>query len=362
MINITGTEATVSSTHKHTDSTGVTTDLTTKSVLAGCPEADGTFRASTRVQVGSTTAGGRTGKRASMTVEVIGTVGDSAQLLDYDTVYQGEMSDFSNSRGGYAEFTGTIPREGATSGSITRTGGAYTDELGRNALGFGILAVFMFSGKLVAAAQKVWESGVCVILEPTVSAGPSGLEPGQAVEVVADPRARKDGQPTGGKVTAVLSAGAVSVAPGEAPAKATFTYTAPPERDKTGTVALESRSRRGIGKAEITFDTKQASYVASGGGEVAFSGRVPSVTAPFSITGTFPGGSTTFAFDAATPTGDKVKVSGGGSGATLTGSGTYTISEKGGGVLLLTAKVRSCVDVSKICRSTTHPITLTPER
>jgi len=46
---------------------------------------------------------------------------------------------------------------------------------------------------------------------------------------------------------------------------ATFTYTAPSERDRYGDVALVSRSRRGVGKASLRLDTRIASYVVSGG-------------------------------------------------------------------------------------------------
>lgn len=258
--------------------------------------------------------------------------------------------------------TGTIPRDGGRSLAVTRTGGAYTDAIGRAATVFGTLGSMSIAKGLGEGAQKVWESGVCVVLKPTVSAGPSNLDPSQTVEITAAPTARADGKPTGGTVTAVLAGGEGSVSPGELPAVATFTYTAPSERDRYGDVALVSRSRRGIGKADLRLDTRIASYVVSGGGEVAFSGKVSSVTSPFSITGTFPGGTTTFAFDARGSRAGAVTVTGGGGGASLSGSGTYTISEKAGGVLLLTAKVRACVDVSRICRNVTHPITLTPER
>jgi hypothetical protein len=65
-----------------------------------------------------------------------------------------------------------------------------------------------------------------------------------------------DGKPVGGTVTATL-AGDASVDPAGSPvpADATFAYVAPGEKDKKASVSLESRSKRGIGKTQIAFDT-----------------------------------------------------------------------------------------------------------
>jgi len=119
-----------------------------------------------------------------------------------------------------------------------------------------LLAVFA-GLKLSEAAQMGWESGRCVALQPTVSAGPKGLQPSASVTINAAPRSKIDGTPTGGTVTALLSGGEAGVEPSSTPvpADAEFTYQAPGEKDKTGQVALEARSRRGVGKATIDFDT-----------------------------------------------------------------------------------------------------------
>lgn len=62
-----------------------------------------------------------------------------------------------------------------------------------------------------------------------------------------------------GIVTALLSGGETAVDPSSTPlpADAEFTHTAPGVRDKTGEVSLESRSKRGVGRAQITLDTDQ---------------------------------------------------------------------------------------------------------
>lgn len=88
------------------------------------------------------------------------------------------------------------------------------------------------------------------------------------VNVLAEPRSKIDGAPTGGNVTATPSAGGASVEPNGSPvpADANSTYTAPDEQGQQGTVSYESRSKRGIGKAEITFSTtKPAAYLVVGG-------------------------------------------------------------------------------------------------
>jgi hypothetical protein len=122
--------------------------------------------------------------------------------------------------------------------------------------------------KVIEAAQKAWQSGRCVELKVTPSAGPKDLDPGAVVDVLAEPRSKVDGAPTGGTVTATLVAGGQGVEPNGSPvpADANSTYTAPDEPKKSGTVRYESRSKRGVGKAEVTFETAgAAAYLVVGG-------------------------------------------------------------------------------------------------
>ena len=69
-------------------------------------------------------------------------------------------------------------------------------------------------------------------------------------------------------MTAALTAGGASVEPlsTKVPADATFNYLAPDEPNKSGTVSLEARSKRGVAKADITLDTAaQNAYIVVGG-------------------------------------------------------------------------------------------------
>ena len=166
-------------------------------------------------------------------------------------------------------------------------------------------------------------------------------------------------------------AGKLAVEPNGSPvpADASFVYTAPTDDlPMYGTVSLEARSRRGVGKAEIMFEIDRPVYVASGtGNEITFSGSTQTPDQNFTLSGVFQGGSATFDFvgdvDAdgdRLPTG-VVTIAGAGSGATVTGDGTYTLVANQDGTLTLTMQTHACVDVSGECRDSTDVITLTPQ-
>ena len=192
----------------------------------------------------------------------------------------------------------------------------------------------MMQDKAVEAAKKGWESGRCVVLEPTTSPGKrTGLKPSAPVTITAPPRSKIDGTPMGGTVTATLN-GASSVDPAgsKVPADATFAYVAPGEKDKSATVSLEARSKRGVAKASIAFDTKAGGYalkgsIATAPGGTQITGATCDVTKPFTAesTGDMVG---TITF---TPTSDvagTLKFTGrvGNAPLKITGKGKYTVN------------------------------------
>lgn len=178
------------------------------------------------------------------------------------------------------------------------------------------------------------------------------------------PRSKKGGAPTSGTVTAKLSAGGASVKASGTPVKAdaTFTYTAPKEKNKTGNVNLEARSKRGIGKADIAFDTKQGGYQATGTtGEATLTGTVADPASPFTLAAVFPGGTGELAFKPSDSRHGTIDVSGAGGIATIKGNGTYSIAENDDGTLSLTGQSSQCVDVGS-CNTTAVKVLLKPKK
>ncbi len=182
---------------------------------------------------------------------------------------------------------GSTPTD--ASGSIDRSGWDVPQDFVNNELAFANALDWLVDNAMLAAAEAGWKSGRCVVLEPTTTpAKRSGLLPSQHVTITAQPKSRLDGFPVGGTVKATL-AGETSVDPDgtKVPAAATFTYVAPGTRDKTGTVSLEARSKRGIGRAEVVLDTNARSYQATRGlDDFIGTGTICDLSQPFTISGT----------------------------------------------------------------------------
>jgi hypothetical protein len=271
------------------ESGGVTTKLRIKVEVDPCPDASGQFKGRARVGVSTTRTGGSVGQNGTLDVAVTGQVNDDAKLGTSDADYRMEWAEFGGGRGSYVDVSGAIGDTKIKGATIDRTGGVPNAALQTSAATTGLLYAAMIRMKIADAAQKGWESGRCVALKPTAAPGPKGLEPSATSKISAAPRSRIDGAAVGGSVIATLSAGGASVAPSatKVPADATFTYTAPGEKNKTGTVSLDARSRRGVAKASIDFDTSApgAYHVTGGLQDFQVNQDVCDITKPFSLNG-----------------------------------------------------------------------------
>lgn len=247
------------------DQDGVAVEFVAGAAIRPCPEPDGTFTIDALIDVKASKGGA--GQNAKMELKISGSVDDNAELASQNIENHTQWSDFGGGKGQFIDFTMSGPT-GAGDFSVNRTGGTLTQEFVNTSAVMSTLVGLMIGYQMLDAVQKAWKSGRCVVLKVTPSAGPEGLTPSQVVEVLAEPRSKIDGSPTGGNVTATLSAGGASVEPNGSPvpADANSTYTAPDEQDKTGTVSYESRSKRGVGLASVTFSTsKPAAYLVVGG-------------------------------------------------------------------------------------------------
>ena len=256
----------------------VDVEFTTGAAIQPCPAPDGTFTIDALIDVKASKNG------AGQNAAIAGVV-----FLVYQNIENNvQWADFAGGKGQFVDFTMSGPNGAGTSFVGNRSGGNVTDAFVKYAATLAVLIGLMTATRLLETAETAWKSGRCVKLNVTPSAGPDGLSPSQVVNVLAEPRSKVDGQPTGGNVTATLSAGGASVEPNGSPvpADADSNYTAPDEQDKTGTVSYESRSRRGVGKAEVTFSTsKPAAYQVVGGLEDWQVDQVVcDVTQPFTLT------------------------------------------------------------------------------
>ena len=184
-----------------------------------------------------------------------------------------------------------------------------------------LIAEFMLRG---LGTGSPWESGHCIDLKVTSSPGKrKGIKPSTAFDIDARPRAKADGASVGGTVMATLSGGAsLQPASGKVPADAQYGYAGPAKKKEKATIDFESRSKRGVGKASLEFDTNESAYRIKGGQNDFFANVVVcSLARPFDIKSTagivmhMSGGEG----------GGSWKQSGNAAGVAWSGGGSYTL-------------------------------------
>lgn len=223
-----------------------------------------------------------------------------------------------------------------------------------------LIAEIMLRG-IGQANGAPWESGRCVKLDVTSSPSKRrGIRPNTAFDLEARPRATADGRPAGGTVTAVLRGGAsLQPASGKVAADARYGYAGPDKKNEEASIAFEARSKRGVGRATLEFDTKAVrAYAAEGGlDEFHGTGTICDLGQPFTINGS----GNTVTFTPSSERGGSYAYQGNMSGVGVSGSGTYTATadEHGG---TITATGNGCVQtpMGTRCSDGTEQYTLTP--
>jgi hypothetical protein len=150
------------------------------------------------------------------------------------------------------------------------------------------------------------------------------------------PRAKSDGASVGGTVTATLNGeSSLQPASGKVQADAKYGYAAPTKKNESATVEFEARSKRGVGRATLEFDTKEvAAYRMEGGAdEFHGTGVVCDLAAQFFVEG----GGNTVRFEPESPDGGRYSYSGNMSGFQVWGHGTYTVKYVGDSAVSITA-------------------------
>lgn len=289
------------------------------------------------------------GDNASMTLSAGGTQGGRQQSFDVRMGYGRE------SPGGYEDF-------GNDSGfSIFRMDEVrHAAQLAQQSFVFQrLLAEMMLRG--MGKGEGPWESGRCVNLK--VGSNPakrSGIKPNTAFDLEATPRAKADGAPTGGTVSATLSGGAsLQPASGKVPADAKYGYAGPARKDEEASIAFEARSKRGVGRATLAFDTRAHRSYHAAGGLQAFHGT--GTICDLGKTFTISGGGNTVTFSPSSEQGGSYSYQGNMGGIGVYGNGTYTAAanESGGKII---GSGNGCVKtpMGTRCANGTERYTLTP--
>lgn len=242
----------VGTTVSHTSKDGVQTDLTTRSVVTTCPGPDGVLSIEATLDVAARR--GRFGQTGRFVVTATSRLSDDARPEFTSMTTRAEFADFSGGKGKYVD---VLITNFGTGWEVKRFGGAADDTFLQNTIAIGHMVGLLLNFSLRDAVERSIESGRCVQLDPAATPGPKGLQPSATSTITVTSTSKLDGQPTGGTYMATLTDGGASVDPSSSfvAIDAEVTYLAPDEVNQSGTVALESRSRRGVGKATITFDT-----------------------------------------------------------------------------------------------------------
>ncbi|MDP1878771.1 MAG: hypothetical protein Q8M17_14575, partial [Actinomycetota bacterium] len=320
------------------------------------PDVNGEFTVEATVDV-SASAGGKE-QNGKLEVKVSGQLNDNAELASSTTDIRLRRDGLG--MGAFVDSSISYGSDGTTSAKLNDFNWFTTkpEDFTQNAQ---LAAIFglLIKQYLLDAVAVGYMSGRCVEIGYGVSPGTTGLQPGSSATITARPRGKQDGVPTGGTVQALLSAGGKAVDPSSTPipVDAEFGYSAPDEPNKTGTVSLESRSKRGIGRVDINFDTNQtAAYQVVGGlDDWQTNTAVCDIMQPFVLTGivtmNFSGGlSGTYEYS--------------GGPFNATGSGTYQISLPDGpgqaGAMTGTGAGSVDTPMGQFSNSGTEQYTLTP--
>lgn len=347
---------------------GISGKLKSDVDMTVCPDANGEVRGKVVIDVSASKTGTNTGQNARIEVDFAGQVNANADLGATDVSSRMQMAEFSGGKGAFVDVTTTMGIGASTSpagATVNRQAGSVTQAQVTSASQFAQIYAMLVAIQVVDQAEKAWKSGRCVKIDATTEpAKRDGIEPGSTATITAAPRSLVDGSAVGGTVTATLTGGAsLNPAGTPVPADARFTSTAPAEVGATATVALEARSKRGIGKADVTFSTGKPSYTADGsdtnsrGDTMQVTGTIPDLSKPFTLQGAITGGTVTLKFTPKDDRSGRFAVSG---AFGLSGGGSYTITGEGSGPLTLKTNGRACVGASGVCDTSNATITLTP--
>lgn len=328
----------------HTTEGGAVITETAKSKirLDVCPDADGRVPLSLTLQwdMSIVVAGVAIGTQMSISGSVDGQVDDDANLVamdpDLTTSWAQQLpgTKAGQVEGQYAELrtTGHFPMvaserpKGSVDVQVTRQSSKATETTQVNAAKALHVAV-MLAGIQLAMAESRWQKGYCLEILVTGVDEANEVDPSSTSTFNATVRHKFENIELKVPIEASLS-GDQSLKPtGKRDASVDYTYVAPNKDEATATVDLETRSKRGVAKKAISFNTGTPAWrpVIP---PYPWSGLACSLDQPFTLshTGLISG---TYNFTPESATSGTLSMVQKVGPCTLTASGTYTIEMYG---------------------------------
>jgi hypothetical protein len=266
--------------------------------ISGCPDDQGNITGKIEITISELwSAGGKTGTTDR---KVTGTFTIHAS----DTATLQSVAVHNVTSGGGTNGAGATWTAGGTSGfgtgevATTTSSGATPAQVSETT-GMAALVLFILVNA-AGEAEKYWQSGKCVELTSSRESGE--VEPEEQIDLQIDAISKVGAGQIKGNITATFS-GKESLDPTmPQPAPATFHFKAGKDDGDKGTIQLEQKSKRGIGRKTLEFKVGGGyTFTASGKTnpfgftlnlsipttKLVKSGDVYTATAPVTVTGKF---------------------------------------------------------------------------
>lgn len=285
-----------------------------------CPQLDGSVYFTAKIKLS-----GKSGDNTyiqDVTAKIIAHVNDDAEITSREIRINQGIQETAGINHTYVETEFQVTESNgvisATQPRVVRVGGdqgPHSDDVATAGNRAGMQAAM----SALSFTKVMWQRGGCVAID---AKSPGSVQPSSINEIPVSVKHKQDGSSVPSKVTVQL-AGGTFVSPmqiDQTPGK--LSYTAPPEKNKSATIKLEARSKRGRATLDLNATTGGNAYNISGNiDEASMSGTTCDSSAPFTI-----GGTLTFQFTPTSATTGTYTYRG---PYSATGSGPYVINDNG---------------------------------
>jgi len=266
-----------------------------------CPDAAGEILLEIVDKVALSSSKSGRGANTEFKATAKRTLDDDANMSELELQANLQSAEFGGGSGAFVDMDSVLSTSTGTIGTTVNRRSSKATDADVATVESLLLTIRTMAVSATELTRSVWEKGKCVkINAESTPSQRQRAKPSTAFDVYAGPRSKIDGSFVGGTVTATLSGGSsLQPANGKVRADAKFSYAAPTEKNQIAGISFESRSKRGVGKATLDFDTKAAGgYLMEGGAkELHFKGHACNLDQMFALQSDSPDTDVTIRFE-----------------------------------------------------------------